>query len=111
MRAPEISKVTKNEDGTVTPTLANPKSLALGMYEVSPMVFNDNMVQFQSKALGPGKSIAMTPKGPKYKSTDGKEWPDIWCYNEPDDAEDRNDFLGIFTKAGAKTADFMPIWD
>ena len=117
MRSPEISKVAKNEDGSVTPTLANTKSVTLGMYEISPttwsgnIAYNDNHVAFLKRALSNAKKIAPDPKEASYKDGDGKTWPDLWNYDEPDDTDSVNDFLGIFTRAGSRPVEFKAIWD
>lgn len=116
MRGPEVSKAAHNEDGSVTVTLANPKSNTIGMYEASTSwsgntAFNDNHVEFVKRALSNGKVIAPDPKGANYTDEAGKVWPDIFCFDEPDDAKGTNEFLGIFIKAGTKRSDFKAIWD
>ncbi len=116
MRGPEVAKVDKNEDGSIKVTLANPKSVTIGMYEVSTSwsgntAFNDNHVQFMKNVVANGKTISPDSKLTTYKDADGKSWPDIFCHDEQDDPKSTNDYLGLFIKAGSKPADFKAIWD
>ncbi|MCC6659635.1 MAG: hypothetical protein IT437_01990 [Phycisphaerales bacterium] len=116
-RGPEVASVLQNADGSVTPALANPASLALGWFGGAAdgwsgnTGYNDNHVGFHKDTLRPGLSIAPTPTGRKYAGAQAKEWPDVWCYDEPDDPDSTNDFLGIFIKAGGAPKDFKAIWD
>jgi hypothetical protein len=112
-RGPEIASVRKNPDGSVTPTLANPKSNTLLFFGKSKswsgnMAFNDNHVDFLKDWLTPGKPFK---KDRTYTAADGKHWPDLWCYDEPEDPKAANDYLGIFLKAGAEPKDFKAAWD
>lgn len=114
MRGPEVSKVTQHEDGSVTPVFANSKSMTFGAFDDDAswsgnMAFNDNHVSFLERTLAPGKRIVRD--GATYTDNDGKKWPDLWNYDEPDDPKSVNNFLGIFTRAGGKPADFKAIWD
>lgn len=117
-RGPEIARVQKNEDGSVTPTLADPKSLTLTFFEEDlawscNVSYNDNHVDFRKRIIVPGKSIATDPKSPTptYTDADGKVWPDLWTCDEPDDEKSVNDLLGIFTRGGSKPSEFKSIWD
>lgn len=114
-RGPEIASVQKNPDGSVTPTLANPRSNTLrffgkGRTWSGNMAFNDNHVDFLKDWLEPGKPFP-TSRERLYKAADGRKWPDIWCYDEPDDPDSTNDYMGIFTKAGATPKDYKAVWD
>jgi hypothetical protein len=114
-RGPEIKSVSKNGGGTVTPKLANPASATLRFYGGGAAwsgwtAHNDNSVHFSDRTIEDGKPIK-----PRlhytYKDAAGKEWPDLWCYDESDDAASGNTYLGIFTKAGEKPKDYGAIWD
>jgi hypothetical protein len=115
LRGPEVSSVTQHADGTVTPTLANPKSNTLRFYGKGlewsgPMAFNDNHVEFRTGALAHLRPVPASSFVP-YKDAAGVARPDIWCYDEPDDPLGGNDYLGIFLKAGEKAADWSAAWD
>lgn len=114
-RGPEIKSVSKNGDGAVTPKLANPASVTLQFYGGGAAwsgwtAHNDNSVHFSDRTIEDGKPIK-----PKlhytYSDAAGKERPDIWCYDESDDADSGNTYLGIFTKAGERPKDYGAIWD
>lgn len=113
-RGPEIASVQKKPDGSVTPTLANPKSNTLLFFGKNKswsgnMAFNDNHVEILVGWLKPGRPFKHL--GRTYTAADGKQWPDLWCYDEPDDPKAANDYLGIFLKAGAEPKDFKAAWD
>ncbi len=116
MRGPEISGVVHNDDGSVTPTFANPKSNTFAMYDEDAswsgnVAGADNAVIFSKHTLAVGKSIMSDPKARQYTDAEGKSWPDLWNFDEPDDPSAANDFLGIFVRAGTKAAEFKAIWD
>lgn len=105
-RGPEIASITKGPDGSVAPAFANPQSYTFRIHgsrtKWEGMIgYNDNHVEFVLDPIAGGR----------YKSTDGKEWPDALFYDEPDDADATNAFLGIFIKAGQERKDFIAIWD
>lgn len=113
-RGPETASVAYDEAGVPTPTLAKPDSLALSMLGdgktwTGNIVFNDNHVELVKSTLAHQKPF--TDKTATYKDAEGKDHPDLWFHDEPADKESVNTFLGIFTKAGAKPADFKSIWD
>jgi hypothetical protein len=101
-RTPEVREVAQNPDGTITPTLAKPSSNTLRIHGNSVVMARDLL-----------KSGRAMPKGKEsvYTAKDGKSWVDLWCYNEPDDDKNSNNFLGLFVKAGADPKDFKPTWD
>lgn len=115
-RGPEVEKVTQNEDGSVTPTIANPKSVTYSFFGEGKgwsghAAFNDNHVEFLEGRFGPDTSIARDPKGAKYTDGAMKAWPDVWNFDEVEDLASVNEFLGIFTRAGGKPSEFKAIWD
>jgi hypothetical protein len=114
-RGPEIASVQKDAQGSVLPTLANPRSNALRFYSRGTswsgnVAYNDNHVDFLRDWIVPGKPYPKS-RGRTYGAADGKQWPDVWCYDEPDDPKSVNDYLGIFIKAGETPADFRAVWD
>lgn len=64
--------------------------------------YNDNHVAFET---------AMDPKPVTYLTADGKSKADILFYDEPDNADGLNAYLGIWVKAGVKTSEFKGIHD
>ena len=114
-RGPEVASVQKDAQGSVMPTLANARSNALRFYSSGTswsgnVAYNDNHVDFQRDWLVPGKPYPKS-RGRTYDAADGKQWPDVWCYDEPDDPKAVNDYLGIFIKAGETPAEFKAVWD
>lgn len=113
-RGPEIASVTRDSEGRITPTLAKPSSNTLlihgsrNTWEAN-FAFNDNHVEFQTW-VAPGKRLA-DDKRPRYTAGDGTSVIDLPNYDEPDDPAGTNHFLGIFTTAGEKPAEFKAIWD
>jgi hypothetical protein len=65
------------------------------------VVFQDNHIRYTSRMFGKGT----------YAHRDGRHTLDNFFFNEPDDPEDTNDMLGIFTQSGPTTSDFHAIWD
>jgi hypothetical protein len=118
-RGPEMQAVEQNEDGTVTVRLANTDSLTLRFAGAEDtwdghIVGSDNHVEFASSRYADGRQLP-APRAqdgmPRYKAKDGKAWRDVLFFDEADDPETSNLFLGMFTKAGEKPADFNAIWD
>ena len=66
------------------------------------ITYNDNHVQYETR---------LVPAGATYKDEAGAEQADCLFFDETDDASKINNFLGIFTKAGATKADYGAIWD
>jgi hypothetical protein len=113
-RGPEIASVTRDSKGRITPTLAKPSSNTLLIHGTrntweANFAFNDNHVEFQTW-VAPGKRLA-DDKRPRYTAADGTSVIDLPNYDEPDDPAGTNHFLGIFTTAGEKPAEFKAIWD
>lgn len=70
------------------------------------IAFSDGNVEFLPDYVWSG----MNPK-PSYTTTSGARQIDIPFFDEPDDAEGTNAFLGVFTTAGDAPADWTAIWD
>lgn len=66
------------------------------------IVYNDNHVQFET---------SLTPADTTYKDAADAKQPDCLFFDETDDPSKINNFLGIFTKAGATKAEYQSIWD
>jgi hypothetical protein len=115
-RAPEIQSTSAGDTKqSVRIKLANPKSNTLrihgnGSAWSGHVVFNDTHIEWCPDRLGPGTELTPEESTP-YKAADGSEHVDVWCYDEPDDAEAFNNFVGIFVTAGETPADFKAIWD
>lgn len=118
LRGPEIANVERGqptpEGMPVTPTLANAKSNTLDIFGegkawAGNVVMNDNSAHFMTRYA---KGESLTPeRSPVYAAKDGSKVVDLWNHDEQDDPDSTNNFLAIFTKAGAKPADFKVIWD
>lgn len=113
-RGPEIKAVEKNGDGTVSPKLANADSVALRLYGGGKSwsghaAFNDNHVDFATDKMADGRPMGANE--PAYRAKDGKEWPDIRCYDEPDEEAASNNYLGLFLKAGKERSAWKGAWD
>lgn len=106
-RGPEIAGIAQQAGRQATPSFARPTSNTF-QFLGSPkkwegmVAYGDNHVDF---------ALAPAPYGLTYKSTDGLSKPDLLFYDEPDDADGVNAFLGIFIKAGPEKPDFHAIWD
>ncbi len=110
-RGPEIKSVESASKTEATAVFANPASttlLVLGSkYDWGGnIVFNDNHVDMMSIGTG-------TPHrtNKNYLTAAGKQLADCIFFDEPDDPTQTNTYLGIFTKAGEKPAEFKAIWD
>jgi hypothetical protein len=68
--------------------------------------YNDNHVNLETTLGPPTSEYAST-----YLTATGERRFDTWHYDEPDDAEHKNIFLGIFVKAGKTPGEFKGIWD
>ncbi|HBS28579.1 MAG TPA: hypothetical protein DEB06_03810 [Phycisphaerales bacterium] len=84
------------------PDWANRRSIQLRRGEWDGNVaFGDGHVQFVTSLFVHGSArvnCALLP-------------PDALFFDEPTDPESKNDYLGIFTRAGDSLADFRAIWD
>jgi hypothetical protein len=104
-RGPQIAAVKYDAKGIAAPVFANNQSNTFLIHGgratwEGNMAFNDNHVEFLTSV-----------KAGKYTLADGSERVDVLFYDEPEDAAGLNHFLGIFTRAGAKSEDFRAIWD
>ena len=117
-RGPEITAVKVHNEISATPTYANADSNTFKFFTPSGtwsgnVAFNDSHVDFIKDHFKPGAKVE-TDAFYTVKDKDtgkDKKLPDMSFFDEPDDAASVNNFLGIFTKAGAKPADFKSIWD
>ena len=112
-RGPEITRVTTDEPDVPTPTFAKPDSLSLslvgdGKKWSGHAAFNDNHVELKETTLEHQKPYTGQTR---WKDADDRLHPDIWFYDEPQDKKSVNTFLGLFTKAGEKPAEWKGIWD
>jgi hypothetical protein len=114
-RTPEIKSVTANEDKSAKVEFANPQSLTMKIFGHGKAwsgnaVMNDNHVDFADSKIAPGSTFDATT-APFYVNKDSLNRLDCWCFDETDDPEHNNNYVGIFIKAGYEPSDFKPIWD
>jgi len=64
--------------------------------------YNDNHVNFETR---------MNPSEITYRSADGKKKADIFYFDEPDDADGLNAYLGVWVKAGTLPSEFKGVHD
>lgn len=64
--------------------------------------YNDGHVEFDTSPKPTGSV--------RYTSASGERWDSLF-FDEPDDVNQSNMFLGIFTTAGEKPSEFKGIWD
>ncbi|HZW06558.1 MAG TPA: hypothetical protein VFF65_05495 [Phycisphaerales bacterium] len=64
--------------------------------------YNDNHVNFETR---------MNPSEITYRSADGKRKADVFYYDEPDDADGLNAWLGVWVKAGTLPSQFKGVHD
>jgi len=102
-RGPEITSVAAD----YAPTLKNKSSNTLLIHGgrrtwEGNIGYNDGHVEFET-SLRPTGSV-------RFDSATGERW-DTLFFDEPDDVNQSNAFLGIFTTAGEKPSEFKGIWD
>jgi hypothetical protein len=117
-RGPEITAVTVHDEFTATPSYADANSNTFKFYTPAGawsgnVGFNDAHVEFVKDHFRPGAKVTT---GAFYLVKDkdtgkNKKLPDMSFFDEPDDAASTNNFLGIFTTAGEKPAEYKAIWD
>jgi hypothetical protein len=104
-RGPQVTSMGVGPDGARRSRMAISDSNTLRIHGSSAawagnVAYNDNHIGFE---------ISMAPT--QYKDGPGKAWSDCLFFDEPDDPKRTNNFLGIFTKAGATGAEYRAIWD
>lgn len=106
-RGPEIVSYTRAKPGRISPVYADAKSYTFLIHGSRSswegnVAYNDGHVSFE---------IRLDPEAVTYPTTDRRKLSDCLFYDEQDDADGTNAFLGIFTKAGEASIDFRAIWD
>jgi prepilin-type processing-associated H-X9-DG protein len=117
-RAPAIREVKVGEDGAYEAVLKGEKSKTFRIHGdpktwEGNVAFNDGHVEFVT-SLSPQKPPAswVTYMAKDEKGAErGKSRLDCWYYDEPDDQDGANLYLGIWTKAGERASEFKGIWD
>lgn len=119
-RGPEIVSVNYAADGSAGVKCRSDASYALrnnhgkpGKLELN-VAFGDGHVEIRHElAFSPTDVKRGANRGyTRMSSGSGSISPDVWHYDEPDDADiSANTYLGIFIKAGPTPADFKAIWD
>jgi hypothetical protein len=115
-RGPQITGAASVKDDPQAPpvvTLPNPQSIALGLlgdgtWWSGNIAFNDNHVEFLEKGFAHGKPAKAAKT---YWGADGKERPDLLFFDEPEDKEARNSFLGLWRTAGQDRLQYRGNWD
>lgn len=116
-RSPELSAVNisgkTTSESSYKPVIKNPASNTFLIHGGRStwegyIAFNDGHVEFITK-LSPFKPSGAKAT-PSYTTAAGPRLDTIF-FDEPDDTAQTNTFLGIFTTAGEKPADFKAIWD
>lgn len=114
-RGPEVTGVQYLDGDLAQPAFANADSNTFKMFPAnSPgawagnVAFNDNHVEFISDHFKPGRPLKTALR---FTDADGKALPDVTFYDEPTDPSAVNTYMGIFTAAGEKPAEFKAIWD
>lgn len=112
-RYPKIDAVKVKDVGAgasdYEPVLASADSNALRIHSRTPGAwagntgYADGHVAFV-QGLGPSGDA-------KYTLKDGTNRLDVHGFDEPDDRDAANLYLGVFTKAGATAAEYTAIWD
>lgn len=118
-RGPEITSVDHAPDGSATPHWKSDKSNAFLMQDgpgrwKGNLAFADGHVEQVSGLVRSRRDIGWRGWGAYNRSygAGSSRTPDVWHYDEPDDAEgSANTYLGIFVKAGKTPGEFRAIWD
>jgi hypothetical protein len=108
-RGPRITGVAVDERGLVVPAYAPTPSGTSRTFLIHGrrdrwegfIGYGDNHVNFETH---------VAPEGATYRAADGRARPDCLFFEEVEGGGMDN-FLGIFTKAGAERKDFVAIWD
>lgn len=106
-RGPEIASYTRAKDDKINPVYSDTKSFTFLIHGSrnaweGNIAYNDGHVSFETR---------LDPEGVHYRAADNRYLSDCLFYDEQDDANGTNAFLGIFTKAGEATIDYHAIWD
>lgn len=112
-RGPEVSSVGYSKSGAASPVFK------LGRESITNLIhggrntwegniaFADGHVDFLTSTVS-GRYPLL---GTSTSGTTAATREDVLFYDEPDAAEGKNNFLGIFIKAGEQRSDFQSIWD
>ncbi len=118
-RGPELASVECVEDGlnrwSYAAKLANPESLTLKIHGPEDswegnIAFADGHVEFQTR-IAPDHEQTKPCRWLDYATRDNSKRLDCYFYDELDDKNGSNAFLGIFTTAGKSAKDYRAIWD
>lgn len=106
-RGPEIASYSRGKKGRFTPVYSDPYTYTFLIHGARKswegnIAYNDGHVSFETR---------VDPEGVEYRTADKRRMPDCLFYDETDDANGTNAFLGIFTTAGEAKIDFRAIWD
>jgi hypothetical protein len=117
-RSPEVSNIERKGDDaagwTYEKTLAMKDSLTLRIHGPPDtwdgnIGFNDGHVDFVTRIAPEGR--VEDKKWLAYTTREGRRFLDTYFFDEDDDKEGSNAYLGIFTTAGKAPKDFRGIWD
>lgn len=113
-RGPKIEKIETDAQGKRTAKVADPNTLTYLIHGERTsweghIGYNDGHVKLE-KSLLPDYDVA-DKKWATFQDKDGKEYLDCYFFDEPEDAEGKNVFMGIFTKSAKETKNWEAIWD
>ncbi len=108
-RGPEIAGV-ESVNGKLTANVKNPDSITYLIHGPREswegnIGYADCHVSFETTLLGDDPKV-----WDRYEGRAGPTF-DCYFYDEPDDVNQRNIFMSIFTKAGTDAKDWTAIWD
>jgi type II secretory pathway pseudopilin PulG len=114
-RGPEVTDRSTGADGRDVPQTRIPNSNTFLIHGPPTswegnVAFNDGHIDMVD-TLDPRREFRPGVKWPTYKTRDKSERLDCLFYDEPDDVDGGNVYLGIWVKAGDKASDFRGIWD
>lgn len=108
-RGPEIASVASDYTPTLQKKSSNTFLIHGGRKAWEGNIgYNDGHVEFVTSLRA--KPLVAINDGPSYMTAAGFR-ADTLFFDEPDDVNQSNAFLGIFTKAGDRPSEFKGIWD
>lgn len=106
-RGPEVLAVKYDAAGLPRPKLVNTNSNTLQIHGTRTgwegnIGYADGSVSFETN---------MSSERTTFRDAQDQPWHDVLFFDEPEDSQGTNAFLGVFTAAGKDKGDFIAIWD